>query len=61
MIKIIIIIFKMIFLIFHVLIVFYKNFMMLIYQENNLLRQKMRFLFIYDLKNIYLIKIFKNS
>ena len=49
MMKIIIFIFKTIFLIFHDLIKFYENFMTLIYQENNLLRNKMYFYFIIEL------------
>ena len=38
--------FTSIFLIFHDLISFYENFMIFIYEENNLLSHKMNFLFI---------------
>ena len=40
--------------IFHDFIILYENFMALIYQENNFLNHKMKFLFIFNLKYIYL-------
>ena len=56
-IKMIIFLFKRIFLIFHILMTFYENFIKLIYQENNLLRHKMNFLFIYNLKAFIYTKL----
>ena len=56
MIRMIICILTRIFLILNDLILFYKNFMTLIYQENNLLGHKMNYLFIADLRYIYLHK-----
>ena len=43
----------MIFLIFHVLIIFYENFMTLIYEENDIF---LFYIFIINLKFIYLPK-----
>ena len=56
LIKMIRFMFKRIFLIFHNFITFYENFMTFNYQENNVLRQKMNFLFISNKTYIYLHK-----
>ena len=61
MIKIIISMCKRIFLIFHDLITFYKNFMTLIYQENNVLGNKINVFLISNLKYIYLQKKIMNA
>ena len=54
--KMIIFMFKRIFLIFHDLITTYEKFMTLIYEENDLLRHKTKFLFL----NMYLQKKIMN-
>ena len=48
-------------LIFYDFITFFENFMTLIYREHDLLRHKINFLFIYNLKWIYYTKIFINA
>ena len=61
MIRMIICILTRILLILNDLILFYKNFMTFIYQENNLLGHKINYLFISDLRYIYLHKKLMNE
>ena len=61
MIRMIIFMFKRMFLVFHDLIISYDNFMMLIQQEKKLSRDKMKYQIIYNLKCINYIKIFMKA